>query len=148
MPTTSFQLSIDIQAAAEAVFDYLADFGRHGEWSANPLSVEPLTQGPPRAGSRYRSHAEVNGLSIAAEFQLTVFERPLRLGFAGEDSTGKYEHLFTLQPRPGGTHLERRIRFDLSLRQWFMYQALLYPVRIPAGKKALRLLKARLEQKP
>jgi len=148
LPATGFRLSIDIQAAPEAVFDYLTDFSRHGEWSANPLTIEQVSKGPVGVGSRFRSRAEVNGLHIEAEFELTDFQRPLLIAFAGKDSTGKYAHRFKIKPNPGGTHLVRTIRFELSLRQWLIYQVLLYPVRIPAGRKALRLLKARMEKQP
>lgn len=146
MPQTNFTVSIDIQAAPESVFAYITDLSKHGEWSANPLKIEAISPGPVAVGSRYKSVAEVGGQRIEAEFEVTEYEPPFRFGFAGEDSTGKYEHHFSLQSYQGGTRLERMIRFKLTTLQWLMFYVLLFPVRIPAGKKALGLLKERLER--
>ncbi len=146
MPTATFGASIDINVGPEAVFAYVADMSKHGEWAANPLQIEAVSSDPCAVGSWYRSNAEFNGVHIHAKFQVTEYQPPSRFGFAGEDSTGKFEHLFTFQARNGGTRLERRVRFNLTVAQWLMFLALLYPVRIPAARKALRLLKDRLEQ--
>lgn len=146
MPTANFSVSIEINASPEVVFSCVADLARHGEWSANPLRIEALSSGPLAVGSRYRSTAEFGGREIHAEFQVTEYEPPRRFGFAGKDTTGKYEHLFTLQPQSGGTLLKRTVRFDLTPGQWLMFQIILYPIRLPAARKALKLLKARLEQ--
>jgi len=146
MPSANFSVSIQINASPEAVFACVADPARHGEWSANPLRIEALSAGPLAVGSRFRSTATVNGAEIHAEFQVTVYEPPMRFGFAGEDQTGKYEHLFTLQAVPGGTLLKRTVSFDLAFGQFLFFTAMLYPVRLPAARQALRLLKARLEQ--
>ncbi len=146
MPTAAFSVSIDINASPEAVFAYVADLSKHGEWAGNPLQVEVVSAGPIAVGSRYRSSAEFNGVHIHAEFQVTEYQPPSRFGFAGEDSTGKFEHLFTFQAHNGGTRLKRTVRFNLTIAQWFMFLVLLYPVRLPAAREALRLLKDRLEQ--
>lgn len=146
MPRANFRVSIDINAPPEVVFAYITDFSKHGEWSANALTVEARSPGPAAVGSRYHSVAQVDKLRVEADFEVIEYEPPFRFGFAGEDPTGKYEHHFTLTGQAGGTHLERSISFDLTLPQWFMFNALLFPVRIPAGKKALALLKQRLEK--
>jgi len=146
MPPAKFSVSIQINASPETVFAYVANPARHGEWSANPLRIEAPAPGPLAVGSRFRSTATVNGAEIHAEFQVTVYEPPMRFGFAGEDQTGKYEHLFTLQAVPGGTLLKRTVSFDLAFGQFLFFTAMLYPVRLPAARQALRLLKARLEQ--
>lgn len=148
MPAAAFSVSVDIDVPQQAVFAYVSDLGRHGEWSANPLRVESVSAQPVGVGSRYRSTAHFNGLTIEAHFEVTEYEPPLRFGFIGEDSTGKFEHHFVFHERPGGTHVERRVSFNLTWPQWIMFLALLYPVRLPAGRQALQLLKQRLEQKP
>jgi uncharacterized protein YndB with AHSA1/START domain len=146
MPTTSTSFNTNINARPEVVFAYVADLTQHGEWTANPVQIEALASGPVTVGSRYRSTARVNGILFTAELRVTEYQPPTRFAFVGEDKTGKFEHQFTLRSDQGGTRVERKINFTLTLSQWLMFQILLYPVRLPAGKKALHLLKDRLEQ--
>ena len=146
MPKTSFRVHTVINAAPETVFGYVADLSKHSEWAANPLQIERISAGPIAIGSRYRSTAQVNSINFMAELQVNTYEPPTRFGFAGEDRTGRFEHQFAFRPSNMGTWLERRVNFELTLQQWLMFAALLYPVRLPAAKTALRLLKARLER--
>jgi Polyketide cyclase / dehydrase and lipid transport len=146
MPPASFHVSIDIHASPQAVFAYVSDLTKHGEWSANPVQIQPLVSGPVVVGSRYHSHAQLNNLQFETDLVITDYVPPTRFGFSGEDSTGKFQHLFIIQPTPNGTHLERQVSFSLSLRQWLLFLLILYPIRLPAAHKALAALKARLEQ--
>ena len=146
MPTTSIRFYTNIKARPEVVFAYVADLTRHGEWTANPVQIEALASGPVAVGSRYRSTAQVNGILFTAELRVTEYQPFTRFGFVGEDKTGTFEHQFTFGPDQGRTRVERKINFTLTLSQWLMFQILLYPVRRPAGKKALHLLKDQLER--
>lgn len=145
MPPASFHVSINIQAPPATVFAYLSDLTKHGEWSANPVQIQSLTPGPVAIGSRYHSHAELNNLQFETDLEVTSYQSPTQFGFKGEDSTGKFQHLFTLTPSPTGTHLERAVSFSLTLRQWLLFLLILYPIRLPAARKALLSLKTHLE---
>ena len=125
MPKASFHIHTTIKARPETVFGYVADLTKHGEWAANPLQIELISPDPVALGSRYRSTAQVNGLTFAAEIQVNAYEPPTRFGFAGEDRTGRFEHQFAFQPSGPGTWLERRVNFELTLRQWLVFAALL-----------------------
>jgi hypothetical protein len=117
----------------------------HGTWSANSLVIEAQNPGPPALGRRFQSKAELNGLVFQAKLEITAFERPSCFAFTGEDSTGRFTHTFRLIPEGPGTRLHRQAEFELSARQWLWYWALLLPVRLPAARKALDRLAARLE---
>jgi uncharacterized protein YndB with AHSA1/START domain len=145
MPAAHLIVHHVIHAPPERIFDVLADLTRHGEWSANALHIEPLAPGPPAEGSRYRSRAKVNDLVFQAELEIQVLQRPNRLVFVGQDSTGQFRHQFSLTSVPGGTRVERRVDFSLSARQWLMYLVLLHPVRLPAARRALSRLAEHLE---
>lgn len=146
MPKASFRVHVLIHSSPEIIFPHIADLTRHGEWSANPVQVEAVTNGPIAVGSRYRSTAQVNGLHFSAMLEVTQRQPPFMFSFSGTDETGYFEHSFTLRPTTNGTVVERRVSFDLTLRQWLRYALLLYPVRLPAAIKALSLLKMHVEQ--
>ena len=145
MPNASLHIGVHINARPEQVFAYVSDLTKHGEWSAHPLSIRALTSGSIRVGSEYRSQAVANGIEFNAKLHVTEYEPPLRFSFVGEDSTGRFEHRFTLQQQNGGTRVERSIRFDLTFRQWLIFLVLFFPVRLPAARKALNQLKTKMQ---
>jgi uncharacterized protein YndB with AHSA1/START domain len=147
MPNASFRVRTTINAAPEVIFASIADLSLHSQWAANQLLVEPISPGPVTLGHRYRSTAQVNGITFTAELQITTYQPPFVFAFAGEDQTGQFEHRFTIRPTAHGAQVERHVRFTLTLRQWLLFLVLLYPVRLPAAKKALLLLKQRIEQR-
>ena len=147
MPKASFRVGTTINAEPEVIFAYVADLTHHDQWAANQLQIEPVSPGPAAVGSRYRSTAQVNGITFTAELQVTKYQPPREFAFAGEDQTGRFEHQFTIQPHAHGAQVERQVSFTLTVRQWLMFLLLLYPVRLPAAKKALALLKRRVEQR-
>lgn len=146
MPKASLIAHTNINARPEAVFAYVADLTKHGEWSANPLTIEAVDIKPTILGSRYRTTAVVRGIPFSADLRVTGYQPPARFEFEGQDSTGKFSHRFTFMPFNGGTKVMRQIDFTLSLRQWLLFMALYFPVRRPAANKALRLLKQRLDR--
>ena len=52
-----FEDRISIHASAGRVFDYVADFTRHGEWGGNGLEVTKATDGPVAEGSTFSTTA-------------------------------------------------------------------------------------------
>jgi uncharacterized protein YndB with AHSA1/START domain len=146
MPHASFRVRTTIHAAPDLIFATLADLPGHSRWAANPLRIEPISPGPVAVGQRYRSTAQVSGITFTAELQVTTYQPPHVFAFTGEDSTGHFAHQFTLQPIAQGAQLQRHIRFALTFRQWLLFLVLFYPVRLPAANKALALLKQHIEQ--
>jgi carbon monoxide dehydrogenase subunit G len=61
----------------EAVFDYLPDPAQVAEWQTAKTSVVPLTEGPPRLGSRIRERTKPpGGKEFEQVVEFTEFERP------------------------------------------------------------------------
>lgn len=146
MPTITLTVSTHIRTTPAKAFAYVADLTRHSEWAANPLQIVAVAPSAVSVGSRFRSAAQVRGLAFEAELQVTTYQPLTQFGFAGQDATGRFEHLFVFHPDGDGVRVERQIQFTLTVRQWVMFYLLLYPVRLPAARQALQLLKARLEQ--
>ena len=146
MPNVSLIASATINAKPEAVFAYVADLTKHGEWSANQLTIEAVSTSPSIIGNQYHSIATVRGITLTAELRVTKYQAPVCFGFDGQDSTGKFSHQFTFTPFNNGTKVVRKIDFALSLPEWFFFLVTYFPVRRPAANKALRLLKQHFEQ--
>ena len=71
--------SVEIAAAPEDVFPWLADAERRLRWMGALVESEPLTDGPPELGSRYRDVFEDHGQRIELEAELVVVEPDERL---------------------------------------------------------------------
>ena len=75
-----FEQELSIRRPPEDVFDYVVDASKLTSWQIHKTSVEPLTDGPPRLGSRFRERTKPPGMK---EFEQVVefseFERPSRL---------------------------------------------------------------------
>lgn len=97
---------ISIDAPAGQVFDYVADFPRHAEWSGNDLQVTPASEGPVAVGSTFSTTAKLFGTQRE---QSTVTELAPGSAF-GWDSTGalgRARHRFSLAGDGGSTTLTK-----------------------------------------
>ena len=54
MPEIKLNWTINLNASQQAVYDYVSDFARHGEWS-DGLRLEVLSDEPLAVGSKFRS---------------------------------------------------------------------------------------------
>lgn len=114
----------------------VSDLTRHGEWSADPLTVTV-------AGDGYESVARSKGKEFRARLDVLESAPPRRFAFRAVDATGTYEHVFTLEPDGAGTRVTREITAtDLSLAQKVLFYAVLPIVKKPNARKALERLAA------
>ena len=86
---------ISINAPAGQVFDYVADFPRHGEWSGDGLEVTKTTEGPVAVGSVFSTTAKQFGTQRE---QSTVTELAPGSAFAWESkgALGLARHRFSV----------------------------------------------------
>lgn len=74
----SNEVSIDIAAAPEKVFRYLADFARHGEWSMSVTALEQITPGPIGVGTEFKS-SETLPQEFVSFAKITALDAPTRV---------------------------------------------------------------------
>ena len=74
------QRSLVVGAPAENVFDLLADARNENRWNPNVVSIDKLTPGPSRLGTRFEGSYRRGGRMA---FAITDYERPSRLVFRG-----------------------------------------------------------------
>ena len=98
--------TISIDAPAARVFDYVADFTRHGEWGGHGLEVTKSSDGPVAVGSTFSTTAKLFGTQRE---QSTITELTPGKAFAW-DSTGalgRAHHWFSLSEDGGSTTLSK-----------------------------------------
>jgi carbon monoxide dehydrogenase subunit G len=137
---------VQIEAEPTAVYDYLADFTRHGEWS-DGLSIDALGDGPTEVGSEFRSVGRQLGKDVINDIKIVEAQRPSRLAFTASDGRAEFLQDINLSENAGGTLLRRTLSIDMNPIMVFMFKALIGPmVANPAMNKSLKNLKAKLEE--
>lgn len=139
MPKASMKFETIVPASKTAVFKYVSDLTKHGEWAGNQLVITPEDggDGPPTVGRKYGSTAHVKNLQFDALLTVTEYAPNNRFAFSGADSTGEFTHTFTFEPAGKQTKVVRTAEFDLSVYLWVRFWLLYLPVRRPAGMKAM-----------
>ncbi|HET6821395.1 MAG TPA: SRPBCC family protein, partial [Anaerolineales bacterium] len=104
------EVSIHLDKPVEQVFAFLMDTGKLATWQSNLIKSEQLTEGPLRAGSRFREVRRINNKETEIEGEITSLEPNRRLEtktFTKPQAMVSY----SLDPEQGGTRL--RYKFIL-----------------------------------
>jgi uncharacterized protein YndB with AHSA1/START domain len=140
------ETTVDVAKPPDAVFAYLADVTRHGEWSPKPYRVEGA-DGPVAQGTTFTSYGWVPGDGDHRnDVTVTTFDPPRILAFSSAEKDEKFVNTFTLTPSGGGTRVDR----VMDMPRPGGFAGLLFPVLVPTlirpgVAKGMRLLKQRLE---
>ncbi|HLZ70943.1 MAG TPA: SRPBCC family protein [Dehalococcoidia bacterium] len=133
--------AIAIACPPAVVFDYLADMRNLREWNPRTRQVEKLSEGRPRAGTRFRSRHRNAGW---VESELIACERPRRLLILARGRRLDLLAQFRLEPLSAGTAL--RIRLEARPhRLWRLLAPLIVPRFRRENTKLLQELKRVLE---
>jgi uncharacterized protein YndB with AHSA1/START domain len=142
---TSGEFDILIEAAPDRVWPWVADLGKHADWSPKPYSVEWIGGEPNAVGSRFRSVGSIPGDSHHSnEGEIVDNDQPSRFAFKAHDKQGSYTNTFTLTPQGDAT----KVTFRLGFQDMHGMAAVMLPVLFPiVGKKDLRTRMALLKSK-
>lgn len=130
------EASVVIQAPADAVYDYLADFTRHSEWNKNIYKVWQTTGGPMAVGARFKAmegappttigkqmkamaqvmKGMLTGAKAFSEAEITALEPHRRIAWVGifPRSKGEFnraEWEIELTPMGNATRVVQRFRY-------------------------------------
>ena len=134
--------TVEIATGPDDVFPWLADPERRLRWMGALVESEPLTQGPPQLGSRYRDVFEDHGQRIELEAELVEVEPgerlTARLVSKGFESTSAQR----LEPVDGGT----RLTAALETRYTMLAARLLAPLVTRHAQTRLEADLARLKE--
>ena len=103
--------TVEVNAAASKVFDYVADVSRHGEWGSADDHMKATAEKPgsPAIGSRYKADRLLNGKPNQSTVTSTALDAPRRLAFDAEDANSVFHHEFIFSAANGGTHVKRHV---------------------------------------
>jgi uncharacterized membrane protein len=103
---------IDIDAPVERVYDYLADFGKHSEWSLGVAELEQTKGDGIEVGAEFTAR-ETTPVEFVSYSRITALDRPRRIGWESWDErTFRVGWAFDLSSTVGGgTRLVQRAVF-------------------------------------
>jgi carbon monoxide dehydrogenase subunit G len=100
--------SFFVRSQPEVVFDYLVDPSRLTEWQTSKTSVEQLTVGEPRLGTRVRERTKgLGGKEFEQVVEFVEFERPSRVATHIVEGPVPVDGAWSFEPDGDGT----RVRF-------------------------------------
>lgn len=139
------ETEIEISAGTQEIYDYLADFGRHEEWSEGLEEIEP-TPSAEDPGREFVAREKVPA-KFTSYCRVTALEPPVRIEWeAWDNRTFRVEWQFELVPNGTSTRVVQRATF---MPQNLLGRALLVAMRrrqIPKeNARSLARLKERLE---
>jgi uncharacterized protein YndB with AHSA1/START domain len=104
------EVTIHLNKPVEQVFAFLTNTSNLSTWQSNLIKSEQLTEGPLRAGSRFREVRRINNKEEEIEAEITTLEPNKRLE---TKTVTKPQAMvsYVLDPEPGGTRL--RYKFVL-----------------------------------
>ena len=143
-PGPSWSVRVNVPPAR--AYDYVADLSRHAEWSHQPdqMTITAQAPGEVRVGSKFDAEGNLMGRNKSV-VTVTALNPPRSLEFEAEDRSGITGHVFTFEPKDGGTLITRQI---YGVKQPFFGPLLLLLARGAINKDyngALANLKAKLE---
>lgn len=147
----AFEQQITINKPPEEVFKYLADFPRHSEWAAHPLSLTQASSGSVGVGTMYESVGHMMGKDFHDHVKVTELTPSSRIAFEVESGKNYLRYYFDLRPQAGGT--TQLIRGVEAMKMGFPF-VIIAPILAITGQFAkgvredLERIKARLEGGP
>jgi uncharacterized membrane protein len=105
--------SIEIARPPEAVFAYLDQLDRHGEWQSTIVSTKVETDGPTRVGSRATDRRKVPGGEQDVTYEITEHDPPRRAAFKGTNGPVRPVGWVSVEPAGEG---RSRLTLELDLR--------------------------------
>ncbi|GAB0148437.1 MULTISPECIES: SRPBCC family protein [Marichromatium] len=142
------QASTHIARPPDQVFAFVAldFFSNYQRWSPEVVSLEALSPGPIRLGSRGRQVRVDHGRRTEATFEVCVFEQDRRIDFQGLSAPIYISYRF--EPSADGTRLT--FVFELSRLELFMrpFEKLIRAAIQEGGERVVGNIRGLLEQAP
>jgi carbon monoxide dehydrogenase subunit G len=99
----------------EVVFDYVTNPANLSSWQTANRSVQQLTDGPPRLGSRFRERTKPPlGKEFEQVTQFTAFDRPRRLHVHVVEGPYPVDGTWILEPDGDGTRVHFTAQGELT----------------------------------
>jgi uncharacterized protein YndB with AHSA1/START domain len=101
------EVTIHLNRPVEQVFSFLMDTGKLSTWQSNLIKMEQLTEGPLRAGSRFREVRRLGRRETEIQGEITAFEPNKR--FETKTLTKPQVTVsYSFEAEAGGTRLKHK----------------------------------------
>jgi uncharacterized membrane protein len=88
MANLSYETSVVVEAPADVIYDYVADFPRHVEWCHQPQKMVPLTEGPIGVGSQFQTYEQgPSNMRFGQKVMFGVAMPVMKLMYGAQDYT-------------------------------------------------------------
>jgi len=94
--------TLDVAAAPEFAFDYVADFSRAQEWDPGIPSARRLDDGPIGVGSRFELLSRFGSTEQLIEYEITELDPPHQVTFVGDGKNFRGTDTISFAPAEGG----------------------------------------------
>lgn len=138
--------TIDIARPPDAVFSYVTDPMRFGEWQADVVSVHAEEEPPLGVGSRFTTVRRIGGVERTMTQEVAEISEPGRWVVRGVDGPIRPTSIVTIEPLDGGAR--SKVTFELDFTGHGIGVPIVPLVRRQATKQAptsYQNLKQRLE---
>src|SRR5581483_11147310 len=136
--------SIEIAKPPEEVFAYIDDLSRHGEWQGQIVSVEVLTEGPTRVGTRAADVRRVPGGKQKITYEITEHDPPRKASFKGVNGPVRPVGSVTVEPAGEG---RSRLTVELELEGHGLLGLVLAPLARSQARKEVPADQQRLKER-
>jgi uncharacterized protein YndB with AHSA1/START domain len=108
----SYESSVTIDGSPDAVFQYFVEPAKQALWSDVPM--RPLTEGPPREGSRLEVTFGMGPIKARIGLEITALDPGKRMTFRTFSGPIRWDGEYRLTPAGAGTQVsqEGRLRFS------------------------------------
>jgi len=138
--------SIEINRPPEAVFTYLDQLDRHGEWQSTIVSSKLDTPGPVGVGTRATDKRKVPGGTQDVSYEITEHDPPRRAVFRGTNGPVRPVCSVTVEPVGDG---RSKVTLELDLQGHGLLGMVFGPLARSQARKEVpqdqQRLKERLE---
>jgi uncharacterized membrane protein len=95
-----YEESVTVAAPAQKVYEYVSDFAKHADWSANGLRVTPDADGPAAVGSSFSTVAKQFGTQ-REKSTITDMQPGSLFAWDSTGALGTVHHWFSMSEEGG-----------------------------------------------
>jgi carbon monoxide dehydrogenase subunit G len=108
------QITLDIKAPPEVVFDLLADHTKHPQWDPNMIQAALFDAGPIGPGSKGKTIGELRGRRVESDIYYDSYDRPTYV--SGGTSSGPVEATQScrFKPTDNGTRIDWKMSMNFK----------------------------------
>ncbi len=112
-----YSQEITINASPDAVFAYVSDMTKHGEWGSHQVEVKATSPAAAGVGATFESTQHLFGTQHEKQ-TITAHEPPRRFVFQATGTLGLAEHTFDIAAQDGATKVVKSMEMVKPIVHW------------------------------